>query len=160
MKLNQINESLTFLTNLGVLVGIIFLAVELKQNTDFVKAQTRDSMTEKVLTNRYQIATNPELAGLFAGENIIENPVFDADFFMLTALIDANIRIWENEWYQFRQGLFDEEEMEGRRYAWEFTLVREPKYISYWNLRRGTYSASFTEEIDSIIERNNLPNSQ
>ena len=44
---SKLNERLTLIANLSVVVGIIFLAVELQQNTQAIQAQTRDSLTEK-----------------------------------------------------------------------------------------------------------------
>jgi hypothetical protein len=158
MKLEELNQWIGVSANIGVLAGIIFLGLELKQNTDIVRAQTRDSMTEKILEMRYTLATSRELAELMAGENIIEAFEQNADYLMLSSFIDAIIRIWENEWYQYQQGLFDEVEMEARRETWEFSLRVEPAFISFWELRRGTYSESFTEELDSIIESSNLSN--
>ncbi len=46
-KPSKLNERLTLIANLSVVVGIIFLAVELRQNTQAIEAQTRDSLTEK-----------------------------------------------------------------------------------------------------------------
>ena len=158
MKLEKLNQWIGMSANIGVLAGILFLGLEIKQNTDMMRAQTRDSMTEKVLDFRYVLATNRELAELWAGENILGNPKGDADFFMLSSLADASFRIWENEWYQYQQGLFDEEELEGRLTAWEFTLIRSAQYRSYWEIRRGTYSTSFTAQIDAILERISLSN--
>jgi hypothetical protein len=45
--MSKINERLTLVANLSVVVGIVFLAVEMRQNTAAIQAQTRDSITEK-----------------------------------------------------------------------------------------------------------------
>ena len=45
--MNKLNERLTLIANLSVVLGIVFLAVELQQNTQAIQAQTRDSLTEK-----------------------------------------------------------------------------------------------------------------
>ena len=62
-KSSKLNERLTLIANLSVVVGIIFLAVELRQNTQAIQAQTRDSLTEKqmLLTEWFN---NPESAAL------------------------------------------------------------------------------------------------
>ena len=45
--MNKLNERLTLIANLSVVVGIVFLAAEMRQNTQAIQAQTRDSITEK-----------------------------------------------------------------------------------------------------------------
>ena len=67
-KPSKLNERLTLIANLSVVVGIIFLAVELQQNTQAIQAQTRDSLTEKqmLLTEWFN---NPESAALITPAN-------------------------------------------------------------------------------------------
>ncbi len=60
--MNKLNERRTLIANLSVVVGIIFLAVELSQNTQAIQAQTRDSVTEKQMTYYGWLATTPDLA--------------------------------------------------------------------------------------------------
>ena len=55
--MNKPNERLTLIANLSVVVGIIFLAVELQQNTQAVEAQTRDSITSKQMEFSHTIST-------------------------------------------------------------------------------------------------------
>jgi hypothetical protein len=60
--MNKLNERLTLIANMSVVVGIIFLAVELQQNTQAIQAQARDSITEKQMEFYGWIATNRDLA--------------------------------------------------------------------------------------------------
>jgi len=46
MQLDDLNKWLTLAANVGVLAGIIFLAIELQQNTNMMQAQTRQAITE------------------------------------------------------------------------------------------------------------------
>ena len=57
--MNKLNERLTLIANLSVVAGIIFLAVELQQNTQAIQAQTRDSITEKQMSWLESLYTNP-----------------------------------------------------------------------------------------------------
>ena len=47
MKLSTINESISIIANIGVIASIVFLGLEMRQNTSMIKSQTRDAMTEK-----------------------------------------------------------------------------------------------------------------
>jgi len=48
-------------------VGIIFLAVEIRKNTQAIQALTRDSITEKQIEYMGRVATSSDLAGAQAG---------------------------------------------------------------------------------------------
>ena len=64
--MNKLNERLTLIANLSVVVGIIFLAVGLQQNTQAIQAQTRDSITEKQMEFYGWAATNRDLADVWS----------------------------------------------------------------------------------------------
>ncbi len=44
MNLEKVNQWLTLLASIGVLVGIVFLAIEMRNSSDAVTAQMRDSI--------------------------------------------------------------------------------------------------------------------
>ena len=73
--MNKLNERLTLIANLSVVAGIVFLALELQQNTQAIQAQTRDSITEKQMTYLGWRATSPELAAIVA--KVDSEPVND-----------------------------------------------------------------------------------
>lgn len=45
--MSKLNDRLTLAANLSVVASIIFLAVQMAQNTRAIESQTRDSITEK-----------------------------------------------------------------------------------------------------------------
>ena len=67
--MNKLNERLTLIANISVVLGIIFLAVELQQNTQAIQAQTRDSITEKQMTYSEWLGLNRDAAGVFQRGN-------------------------------------------------------------------------------------------
>ncbi len=62
MKTDSINRWLILGANLGVLVGIIFLAIELRQNNELLEAQTRAENFDRIIGFAEQIIENPALA--------------------------------------------------------------------------------------------------
>ena len=46
-----LNEYFTLAANLGVLVGIVFLIVEIKQNTELLKSDSRKSIVSNDLVS-------------------------------------------------------------------------------------------------------------
>ena len=62
--MDKLNQRLTLIANISVVLGIIFLAVELRQNTEAIQAQTGDSITENQMTYLGWVATSPDLSAV------------------------------------------------------------------------------------------------
>ena len=109
MNFDKLNQWLSLVSNLGVLVGIIFLAIEMDQNTAMMRAQTRDAMTEKQMSFYSQILEDPGIT-----ESFLTISGYVDEFNLQSAqannLYRSQLRMWENEWYQYQQGLFEDEE--------------------------------------------------
>jgi len=104
MKLHSVNEWLTLIANVGVLAGIIFLALEIQQNSEALLAGSRQDLLEAdlfILDNLmdYPQLYNPANTGNLAGEDI---PRRDAYFVSI-------LRIREFAWQQYNNGHVDEQ---------------------------------------------------
>ena len=62
MDLDRLNRWITLGANIGVLVGIFFLAYELRQNNDLLEAQARETKLERRTGFNLTIASTPALA--------------------------------------------------------------------------------------------------
>ena len=69
--MSKLNERVTLVTSVSVIAGIVFLAAEMRQNTQAIEAQTRDAITEKQMTYLGWIATNRDLAGRSGTPNVL-----------------------------------------------------------------------------------------
>ncbi|MEZ5492329.1 MAG: hypothetical protein R3F50_18760 [Gammaproteobacteria bacterium] len=150
MNIEKFNQLLSLLANLGVLAGIVFLAIELQQNTDMMEAQTRDSITDKQLDWSLAIASDTSIAALWEkGNSEIEftEPGEGAAYFLLTT---SSFRIWENEFYQYQKGLFSESEFLGRENRWRNNM-RNRFRQGVWCNTRSTYSEGFQEIMNSFL---------
>ena len=74
MDSDRINRWLTLGANLGVLVGIILLVIELNQNRDLMRAQTRSDLSVEIISLLAQTANNSTLSDIMnrgdAGEEL------------------------------------------------------------------------------------------
>jgi len=152
MNLSKYSELLTLTANIGVVVGIVFLGVEIRQNTNMMQAQTRDSITEKTLGSLALTADNKYAADiLWRGSNGEIEPSSGPDWVSFATLVRSYFTMYENESYQYDQGLFTEEEFAARLSTWRTNLQRVG-FRNAWTRYRGTYSASFVERMDLLVE--------
>ena len=155
MKKLDLSQAINALANVGVIAGIIFLAVELRQNTQALRAQTRDSLTEKTMTYLGWMATSPELAAIENKARSIGIGSLDpTERNQYRNFVGAQLREWENSFYQYERGLFTQADYEARRETWRNRLLEVPDssfYRSIWEGGRTHFSPSFGEEIDGIL---------
>ena len=61
--------------------------------------------------------------------------------------------MWENEFLQYKQGLFEAKEFEARLEMWRTTIIIPP-YLVLWESQRYSFSPSFVEFVDTLITEN------
>ena len=152
MNIDKLNQWITLIGNLGVVVGLFFLIIEIQQNSQLMKAQTRDSVTEKTLSfyeSIYGDTDTFEAWDSVRNQSDITLPVI-GDEMRFSQIALANFRLWENEWYQYQIGLFDIEEFEPRFVMWT-RLLRSPAYRSIWADMKNSFAPGFRQKIDSLV---------
>lgn len=106
---DRLNRWLTLGANVGILAGLILVAMQIDQNTQLARTQ---------LVNEGNIALN-ELWGTVAGENpmqavakSIENPqsMTFADFLVADMILSANITLMYRKYELAQEGIFEDAE--------------------------------------------------
>jgi len=154
MNTSKLNEWLTITANLGVIAGIVFLAIEVQQNTEIMQAQTQDSITEKQMDWYMNIGTSEFASDLyFKGreEGVLAFEVDSAEINAFNFIAHANPRIWENEWYQYKKQLFEDDEFLARSRIWP-VLLSSPGFRAVWDSQKGIYAPDFREYLDAKLE--------
>jgi hypothetical protein len=147
MDSNKINRWLTLGANLGVLVGIILILIELNQNATMMRGQTRNDVSVELIDLMSQVVTNPQLASLIHKVNSGEVLTPEESIQFQHREI-AMFRYFENVHYQYRQGLYDESEFSTQREAWKRYWT--PARVIFWCDYRSTVSPDFRAEMDSL----------
>ena len=62
MKRIDLGQTLNTLANVGVIAGIVFLAVELDQNNEFLELEARETLTEYLQNGWDRIASDPSFS--------------------------------------------------------------------------------------------------
>jgi molybdate transport system substrate-binding protein len=151
LNADKINKWLALVANVAVVAGIVFLVLELNQNSRMMQTQTRNAITESILAFQF----NAETSGLRAVAQKANN-----DPSSLTAeeaqkvgqLYVSNLRLWENIHYQYRNGVFDEDEFNAERNSWKGLGERTPLLRGvYCQLKQaGSLSPAFVAEMDKL----------
>jgi hypothetical protein len=152
MNTDKVNRWLTLGANIGVFFGVILLIIELDLNRDMIRAQTRSEVSAQIAQHLELMGSNPQVASVKrrgdAGEELSAD---EAEQYFL--LFVANKRYWENVHYQYRQGMFDEDEFDAERRAWRRLINNNKSFARHWCPVRQSFSPDFVVELESLLEK-------
>ena len=94
MGSTRLSEWLHILASLGVLVGLIFLALEIRQANRIAIATTEITVREAYGSSNENIYTNPEIAALLAKARSTDVEFSDAEQEMLFYFISRMMNTW------------------------------------------------------------------
>ena len=108
MKPKKLNAWLTLGANIGVLIGIVFLAFEIRQTGDALHAQMSDSVADGFITLNMATISDPQVAnvwltGIYQPDSLTDTEAVQFSMYM-RALFNQYIRL-EN---LYRVGLISE----------------------------------------------------
>ena len=152
MKADKINRWLTLGANIGVLLGILLLIFELDLNREMIKAQTRSEVSAQIADHLELIGSDPQLASLKRRGDAGEELSVDerSQYFLLFV---ANKRRWENMHYQYKRGMFDEQEFDAERAAWRRLINNNRSFPRSWCPIRQSFSPEFVLELEGLLEK-------
>jgi hypothetical protein len=152
--MDRFNQWLTLVANVGVIAGIVFLAYEIRLNTQAVTAETTTTYLENWLQGNLPVAEEPELASAVAKVAGADgfSALTPAESSQVASLFIVQLKAAEFAHYQYSQGLLDEElwwaNAEGMYdYFSDFPAVR-----NFWISGNNTsFNKTFREFVDNMV---------
>ena len=143
MNLERINQLLTLLANIGVMVGIIFLIIELNQNTQALRVNAIQNSTEVARQMVQMLAQDADVVRITLAKDLDE-----------LSEVDRWRAFWINRYFvtgmmglyrQWTLGLLPDEEWAN----WTIIICRNtenPNFYKLWN--PSTLIPSFVEYVE------------
>lgn len=150
LDFRRLNRWLTLIANVGVLVGIMLVAVELNQSSQMMRSQTRNEISQATLDLLNYTATNRELSDAIVRADRGEE-LSATEWFMVGSRNEAVLRHWENIHYQFRQGLYDQSEFDASLATFSTILSEQPALMEAWCVTKSSYSVEFAKQLQSLL---------
>ena len=136
--------------NLGVIAGIIFLALEVNQNNLLMESQTRANIASQISNQLYQSAESDYLE-IFTSENF--DGLTQLEITRRNRYLQSNLRMWENIHYQYRNGLYDESEFIKEREVWRNAVNGNMRFIICNSQTSNLFSEEFFSELESLLDQ-------
>jgi hypothetical protein len=151
MDTDKINRWLTLAANVGVLAGIIFLAMELQQNNEILSAQARRDQLDARSAAGALIIANADLSKITYkvsnGDKL--TPYEEYRFGRWAYQVFRN---WEWQYDEYLEGTLSEEDLPINGWVGQFR--RFPMLQTVWGKRKANLSPEFVQFIDgNVIDR-------
>ncbi len=141
-------ETAEVLGVIGVIATLIFVALEIRQNTSAVRSATIQAISEQSYDSNYRLAENPDLLALIRKSNNQE-PLTESERDQLFTLWNAILRLNQNRYQQFRLGVLDNAtifEVGGRSSSYQGSSFAE-----YWEATKQSHSVEFQGFVEECV---------
>ena len=146
MNLETISAIAQIVAAIGVIASLFYLAAQIRQNTRSQRAVVVDALTRGIAD--ILSGQTPETLRCFA--RVMENLESASEEDRLRALPQffALFKLFENAWFQQRQGTLDREQWQGWD-AYIRTYYHRPGVQSWWLMRRAAFAPGFRDYLES-----------
>jgi hypothetical protein len=147
VNLEAVNAVAQLIAASGVIVSLFYLAVQVRQNTRSQRSVIVDSLTRSLLDLLAPQASNLDQMRAFV--SVIEDwhGATEADRVRGVAMLFTTFKVFENAWFQERQGTLDPEQWEG----WDLHIrvyYHRPGVKTWWSLRRAMFAPGFRNYLE------------
>jgi len=147
MNTEKANHWIAISANIGVIASVVFLALEIQQNTQTSRAQAvqefhRD-MRDSLLNADERMADILHRAHACETVSIVERNIRRLYWERL-------VRTYENQWYQRQQGLMDQLIYEGYQSYWRTTIGWGDQ--DWWPPQEGVFHPGFVQAMDDYLD--------
>ena len=147
MNSSKINDWLTLIANVAVVGGIVFLAIEIGQNNELLRSESRQSL---VANDVASLSANFQNADVFA--KLVSGAEMSAeDQLRLSFMFALDLRNREFEYFQYVNGLLDEQTWLAYRHV---ILINHATGLGrkWWDeVGRGIVDPDFAELVDGLL---------
>ena len=147
MNSAKVNEWLTLIANVAVVGGIIFLAIEIRQNNELLRSESRQAL---VTNDVASLSANFQNADVFA-KLISESEMSAEDQLRLSFMFALDLRNREFEYFQYINGLLDEQAWLAYRHV---ILINHSTGLgrTWWDeIGRGIVDPEFGKLVDELL---------
>jgi hypothetical protein len=144
MERSKLADYSEIISSMAIVVTLIFLSVEIRQNTNALYAESSQSVLSAAQSELFELMENPDIV-----LNMIKpDPLTAEDQVKIGAFLAATIRTREFSWLQFQSGIIGEAQW-GTETAVIRSLLDSPRARDWWeNNGRNNFDAGFVAFVD------------
>jgi len=150
MNAQKVNAWLSLAANVGVVIGLALLIIEIRQNTEMMRAQINQSRTDTALFQQYSLSDTDYMAPIIAkirrGEELSDEEMIRYD-----ARMRAFNRNQDNNLWQYNQGYLGENIPASIKGGVRAVIGSTEIGISTWDRQKYSYTDEYVTFVDEAI---------
>jgi hypothetical protein len=148
VNLETINAVAQLVAAIGVIVSLFYLGAQIRQNTRSMRAVVVDSLAHSLIDLLGPQASDADLTRAFAAGTEDWYGAAEADRLRAATVLFPLFKLFENAWFQKRQGTLDAQQWEGWD-AYARMYFHLPGVKTWWKLRRAAFAHGFRNYIEA-----------
>ncbi len=150
MTAKKANMWLSLGANIGVVVGLFLLVVEIGQNTDMMRAQINQSRTDTALFQQYSLADTDYIAPIIV-KSMRGEQLSDEELIRYDARMRAFHRNQDNNLWQYNQGYLGENIPRSIKGGVRAVIGRSELGLSTWDRQKYSYTEEYAAFVEEAI---------
>lgn len=155
MALNDLSDLGQFISSVAVIVSLIYLAIQVRQNTSSIRTETFARALERVSSMQSVLFENGGLARLQAQGVLDPSKLTREERLQLTWWLTEAFGTFEFMFHQAKSGVLPDEVWS----RWSATVAwwaSFPGVKAWWHARPTPFSGSFTSFVDALMRDSRL----
>jgi len=148
VHLETINAIAQLIAAIGVIASLFYLAAQIRQNTRSQRSIVVDSLTGSLIALLGPQANDPAQTRALTAAVEDWYGATEEDRMRSSAVLFMLFKLFENAWFQQRQGTLEPEQWQG----WDLYIrayCHRPGVETWWSLRRGMFAAGFRDYLEA-----------
>lgn len=150
MNAQKVNAWLSLAANVGVVIGLVLLIIEIRQNTEMMRAQINQSRTDTALFQQYSMSDTDYMAPIIA-KTMRGEELSDEELIRYDARMRAFNRNQDNNLWQYNRGYLGENTPGSIKGAVRAVIGSTEIGISTWDRQKYSYTDEYVAFVDEAI---------
>lgn len=152
MSLQQLAQLGEFLGGLGVLITLIYLAMQIRSNTRAVRSAAAQQTHDTLVDGYFRLAEDARLNRIFRTGTQELNNLSEEELGQLFAFWSGTLYVCQNWLYQMEKGALDEE-LTMSFLGGVATNFHANGFKEYWDSRRDTFSPTLRSWVEGEMAK-------
>jgi len=152
MSLDDLGNIGELVAAIGVIASLIYLAVQIRQNTRSVRAATHHSSARSATETQNVLAQSTDAARVFLVGSREPGELTEEERLRFDSVMLSIFMWFEDAFFQYQQSMVDLEYWEGREQAL-LSQLKRPGTASWWTRRSNFFARSFVAYVDQLAQQ-------
>jgi hypothetical protein len=151
MSLEDLGNIGEFVAAVGVIISLIYLAVQIRQNTASIRTSTQHQLGSVFANANVIMGSSPDAGWIFLRGLRDPDELTEEEVFRFATLFQAASRLYENVFYQRQAGALDDPAWFGWVQSMKATFSG-PGARAWWKARRFMFHSEFCQFMEEEIQ--------